>query len=160
MVMPLSCPETCYILARAYHFGTSGMPQDKPYAFVLYREAAAQGHKKAKRAYENLKTYIIQDPPKDTNIKKSPSRNLLTKIKKRSKQKVQMKFLKAYFLMPNIRNKIFPTALNRVKTSGNSEHDSHSGSNFDEELIKSRSSHIHKNKQAEQDAVCNLVAVA
>jgi len=29
VTIPASRPETCFTLARAYHFGTSGMPQDK-----------------------------------------------------------------------------------------------------------------------------------
>ena len=104
--IPSSCPETCYTLARAYHFGTSGMPQDKKYALELYREAAIKGHKKSKRAFKELKTTLAIDPLKKETTKQSRGRKLVNKIKNRAEQKMPSKFMKEYFLRSNIKNKI------------------------------------------------------
>ena len=76
VTIPTSSPETCFTLARAYHFGTSGMPQDQKYALELYREAAINGHEKSKRAYEELKSSLSTDPLKNKKTK-DPYRNNL-----------------------------------------------------------------------------------
>ena len=78
ITVPTSSPETCYTLARAYHYGKSAMPQDKKYALELYREAAINGHKKSKRAYEELKTILSTDPLKNEKPKYYHKTNLIS----------------------------------------------------------------------------------
>lgn len=81
VTVPISSPKTCYTLARAYHFGTSGMPQDKKYALELYREAAINGHKKSKRAFEELKTLLSTNPLKNERTKDLHRKNLIGRVK-------------------------------------------------------------------------------
>lgn len=102
--IPPSHPETCYTLARAYHFGTSGMPVDKRYALELYKEAAINGHKRSKRAYEELKTSLATNPLKNEKTKYSPRRILVGKVTKRTKQRAPHRFSKEHFLKSNLKD--------------------------------------------------------
>ena len=54
-------PDQLYQLARAYHYGLSGMPVDKHHAAHLYRLASDQGHKKSMRAYTALLQEFLQE---------------------------------------------------------------------------------------------------
>lgn len=46
--------DDLFRLARAYHYGLSGIAVDKHYAAELYRLASKKGHRKSKRAYTQL----------------------------------------------------------------------------------------------------------
>ena len=102
--IPPSHPETCYTLARAYHFGTSGMPVDKKYALELYKEAAINGHKRSKRAYKELKISLATNPLRNEKTKKFSGRILVGKVKKRTKQKTPYRFPKEHFLESNLKD--------------------------------------------------------
>jgi len=112
MAIPSPCPETCYLLAKAYHFGRSGLAQDKEYALELYRTAASKGHRQAERAYDNLKENLINEPLNKSNIQKPPTK-LFSKVKKNPSRKVPMKLLKEYFFSSNVKYTMFPNHGNR-----------------------------------------------
>ena len=107
-----SCPKTCYRLAKAYQFGTSGMPLDKAYALALYKQAADSGYQKAIRAYEKLHSQLSPDPLKQKKDRNDlPLNHIPSRTKKPSqRRKVPTEFLKEYFLGSNIKSKIFPRA--------------------------------------------------
>jgi len=46
--------DDLFRLARAYHYGLTGITVDKHYAAELYRLASKKGHRKSKRAYTKL----------------------------------------------------------------------------------------------------------
>ena len=53
--------DQLFQLARAYHYGLSGMPVDRHHAAHLYRLASEQGHKKSKRAYTDLLQEFLKE---------------------------------------------------------------------------------------------------
>ena len=128
VTIPSSRPETCFTLARAYHFGTSGMPQDKKYALELYREAAMNGHKKSKRAYEELKSSLSTDPLKNKKTKDPYRNNLIGRVKKRAERKFSSKFIKEYYVRSNHKSQIFQSTSGSKSSSSYVEFDSHTHS--------------------------------
>ena len=128
VTVPISSPETCYTLARAYHFGTSGMPQDKKYALELYREAAINGHKKSKRAYEELKKSLSTDPLKNKKTKDPHRNNLIGRVKKRAQRKLSSKSIEEYYVRSNHKSQIFQSTSGSKSSSSYVEFDSHTHS--------------------------------
>ncbi len=64
-------PESVYLLARAYHYGLSGCPEDKHYALALYREATERGHAQSKSEHEALKRELYgirEEAAEDTKL--------------------------------------------------------------------------------------------
>jgi len=125
VTVPTSSPKTCYTLARAYHFGTSGMPQDKKYALELYKEAAMNGHKKSKRAYEELKKSLSTNPLKNNKTKDTHRNNLIGRVKKRTDQKLSSNFIKEYYVRPNHKSRQFQSTSGSKSSSSYVEFDSH-----------------------------------
>lgn len=61
-------PDQLYQLARAYHYGLSGMGVDKHHAAHLYRLASEQGHKRSKRAYTALLQEFLHEAEQDKDL--------------------------------------------------------------------------------------------
>jgi len=104
------------------------MPQDKKYALELYREAAMDGHKKSKRAYEELKSSSSTDPLKNKKTKDPSRNNLIGRVKKRGEQKLSSKFIKEYYVRSNHKSQIYQSTSGSKSTSSYVKFDSHTHS--------------------------------
>lgn len=114
---PPPCPKACYRLARAYHRGSCGLVQDRQFALELYRTAAEEGHKKAKRAYEDLKKELMQDITYKSDVSKRKVKKSSPSRKQPSPSKVPAKFVRGYFLPSSLKRKVSPNICNKSSKS-------------------------------------------
>jgi len=86
------------------------------------------GHKKSKRAYEELKSSLSTDPLKNKRTEDLYRKNLIGRVKKRAERKFSSKFIKEYYVRSNYKSQIFQSTSGSKSSSSYVEFDSHTHS--------------------------------